>query len=101
MLKRFFKMIGVLALVLGLGAGYLIWQDNQNRRSASDKVLEFASENLRDDQVYWLKKKNFVGQWEELILVFGYADNLSVCKFMLDYARETSPDQQFECELVR
>ncbi len=44
----------------------------------------------------WFMMKTLVG-WEEMMLVFGYADNIDVCEHLVNVAKIDSPDREFRC----
>ena len=102
-MKRFFigaaKVFSVVFLLGATGIGYLIYVDKQDSRLTSEKVVEFAENNLTSrDGAYWFMKQNTLnGKMEAVILIFGYYDNRDICALVLDYAKETSPENTFEC----
>jgi len=65
-----------------------------------DKVALNYPKNFDRSSAQWFMKKNLMGKWENLMLIFGYADDKSVCDFMLGIARETDPEIEFRCKDV-
>ena len=50
---------------------------------------------------FWFEMQNqFSGEWDPVILVFGYADDKSVCDWMVSVGREENPGRQFRCTTV-
>jgi len=102
-MKQFFigaaKLLSLVFLLGATGIGYLTYIEKQDSRLTSEKVVEFAEENLTSkDGAYWFMKQNILnGKMDPVILIFGYYDNWDICTFMLDYAKETSPENKFEC----
>lgn len=44
----------------------------------------------------WLMMDTLVG-WEKMMLIVGYADNVTVCQALAEIAKEDSPDRNFRC----
>ena len=44
----------------------------------------------------WLMMDTLVG-WDKMMLIVGYADNVSVCQNLIEIAKEDSPDRDFRC----
>lgn len=44
----------------------------------------------------WFIMDSMVGQ-EKMMFIFGYADNLSVCKHLVEVAKKESPERNFSC----
>jgi len=44
----------------------------------------------------WFEMESVVG-WEKMMLVFGYADNRTVCSRLVEMAYVDSPDREFRC----
>ena len=89
MLKIFF-----VGAVLALGLFFL--------KSESDpkKDFEISVKNIPKNSLggsaYWYEMHGFTG-WEKVILVFGYADNLDVCQYMIKIGRKDAPERDFKC----
>ena len=61
-----------------------------------------TGEPLADpDNGYWFEMQNSInGQWDPVILVFGYADDQSVCDWLVSVGHEENPGRQFRCAAV-
>ncbi len=44
----------------------------------------------------WFLMKSSIG-WEEMMLIFGYADDRSICMHLVEIAKAESPDRDFTC----
>ena len=44
----------------------------------------------------WFLMKSVIG-WEEMMLIFGYADNKSICEHLVVIAREENPSRDYAC----
>lgn len=44
----------------------------------------------------WLMMDTLVG-WDKMMLIVGYADNVTVCQALVEIAKEDSPDRNFRC----
>lgn len=70
--------------------------------SKSDPQLELekAVKNLPRNSIgspaYWYEMNGLTG-WEKVILVFGYAENLEVCQYMVKLGKKESPGRDFKC----
>ena len=49
-----------------------------------------------DIPAQWFMMNTLVG-WDKMMLVFGYADNVSVCQLLVETAKKDSPDRDFRC----
>jgi hypothetical protein len=65
-----------------------------------NKVVLNYPKNMDRSSAQWFMKKNFMGEWENLMFIFGYVDDRSVCEFMLGIAKETDPEIEFRCKDV-
>jgi len=61
------------------------------------KRLEEAASDPSFGKSYWLEMLNVVPEWERVILVFGYADDLSACTAILGLAKESNPSRNYRC----
>lgn len=67
----------------------------------NNRLIDSATQYLANEGAYWFEMKNVAGEWEKMILVFGYAENKASCDFLLSYAQKTSPARMFKCQLVK
>lgn len=44
----------------------------------------------------WLMMDTLIG-WDKMMLIIGYADNVTVCQALTEIAKEDSPDRNFRC----
>lgn len=83
-------LFSIVALVIGFFAGYIY----------KDFDLYTAVENHPRGELnipaQWLMMDTLVG-WDKMILVVGYADNVTVCQALAEIAKEDSPDRNFRC----
>lgn len=102
MWKKLLKAVLVVVALIVVGFGFLIYKGKELKKSVSDHVIEFVESDLGGKQTYWFEMSNmFTGQYEPVILVFGYVDNREPCEFMREYAQKTSPNRSFRCREVR
>lgn len=61
-----------------------------------------TGERLADpENGYWFEMQNSLdGQWDPVILVFGYADDRSVCDWLVKIGHDENPGRQFRCNAV-
>ena len=70
------------------------------------KDLEALTSTVRSNQLtkngYWLEMKNAFGEWEKMILVFGYYDpgDEAACATIQELATRDSPNRKFRCNPV-
>ena len=102
MWKKILKGIVLVVSLLAVAFAFLVYQSNQKKMSAAEKVIKFAENELTKKTTYWFEMSNIVnGQWDPVILVFGYYDNSEPCESMLKFARKESPNRSFRCRRVR
>ncbi len=100
--------IGLLLIVAGIF--YLLGlNSNTNHQEVSNiptpnqDVLDLESaiknypRGTLNIPAQWFIMDTMVGA-EKMILIFGYADNKSVCEHMLKLAKEETPIRNFRCE---
>ena len=89
----------VTAFIIGIVSSSIFF--SQNIRNRPTKLLEKVAlnypKNLDNSSAQWFMKKNLMGEWENLMFIFGYIDDRGVCNFMLDIAQETDPEIEFRC----
>lgn len=45
----------------------------------------------------WFIMMNSMGEWEKMMLIFGYADNVDVCLHLVKLAETETPKRDFRC----
>lgn len=45
----------------------------------------------------WFMMEGLVG-WEKMMLIFGYADNKTICEHLKNLAVQESPERNFKCQ---
>jgi|AntRauTorckE6833_2_1112554.scaffolds.fasta_scaffold03670_9 hypothetical protein len=92
----------IISFVLGVMATSIFF--NQSIKNKPEIFLEKTvlnyPKNVDRSSAQWFMKKNLMGEWENLMFIFGYADDRSVCDFMLGIAKETDPKIEFRCKDV-
>lgn len=92
----------VISFIFGVTLASILF--NQNFKNKPEELLNRVvlnyPKNMDRSSAQWFMKKNFMGEWENLMFIFGYADDKSVCDFMLNTAKETDPDIEFRCKDV-
>jgi hypothetical protein len=86
-------------LILGLSLLSLNMMKSAKANDTSEKLAEFVSTLPRgslDIPLFWLEMESTIG-WEKMMLLFGYADNRTVCKQLSDMARKDAPARRFRC----
>lgn len=61
-----------------------------------EKAVTNIPKNSLGGSVYWYEMKGFTG-WEKVILIFGYADNLELCQYMVKIGKKDAPERDFKC----
>ena len=62
-------------------------------------LYEAASNHPRGElnmPAQWFMMNTMFG-WEKMMLIFGYADDVAVCRHLVDVAKEESPERNFKC----
>ena len=85
-----------LGVFIGIAAAYFYGQSVDRQQTLSSFVSTLPRNSLNIPK-YWLEMRNSLGEWEQMILVSGYADNKSVCDALHDYAKKDSPNRLFIC----
>ena len=68
------------------------------QKSVSDRIIELVESNAQNEGKYWFRMKNRInGNWNPVILVFGYVDNKAVCEKLIEAGKEDAPDVSFDC----
>ena len=102
MWKKLLKAALLVVALIVVGFGFLIYKDNERKKSVSEQVIKFAESYLEGKRTYWFEMSNMLnGQFDPVILVFGYWDNREPCEFMREYAQKASPNRSFRCREVR
>lgn len=81
-----------LALCLGFFLGFYYKAQNVD-------LYETAENHPRgglDIPAQWFMMESAVG-WEKMMLVVGYADNVTVCQRLVEMAKVDSPTRNFRC----
>lgn len=86
----------VLGACIGFAAAYFYFNADHRQQTLSAFVSDLPRGSL-DIPMYWLEMRNVVNEWEEMILVSGYADNRTVCDVLNEFAKQDSPNRQFRC----
>ena len=63
------------------------------------KLIEAAESmevGLAGIPIQWFEMQSAVG-WEKMMLIFGYADNLTTCSQMVIIAKQSNADRDFRC----
>lgn len=71
-------------------------QSNGERLEA---FVEKLPRNLVGLPMYWLEMETAVG-WENMMLIFGYADNAPPCQLLATFAKKDSPDRNYRCAIA-
>ena len=87
------RVAALIALFLAFGGNA-----NSQEQVGGERILEFVAENrVGGSPDHWFQVKNAMGEWERVILVFGYADDSSVCMDLVDMARREAPRTEYRC----
>lgn len=65
-------------------------------------LIRMAQENPWTRTGYWFEMRNVLGEWEKMMLIFGYADpgDEAACNSILMFASAQNPDRKFRCNAV-
>lgn len=83
-------LIFVLAISVGFFAGYSYKKVN---------LFEVVKNHPRGElniPAQWFMMNSTV-DWERMMLIFGYADNIEVCEHLVEVAKRESPNRDFRC----
>lgn len=80
----------IIAILISFFAGYYY------KNIDFYKAVENYPKTSLDLPAQWFMMESSVG-WEKMMFVFGYADNIEVCKHLVDVAKEESPNRDFRC----
>jgi hypothetical protein len=61
-----------------------------------EKAVRNIPKNSLGGSVYWYEMNGLTG-WEKVILIFGYADNLALCQYMVKIGKKDAPERDFKC----
>jgi hypothetical protein len=70
-MKRMAGWLVVLCVLAGC-------QENYDRRM--EKFITATTSNAPSDEAVWLEMQTMFGEWEKVIFVFGYVDNVAACQ---------------------
>lgn len=59
-----------------------------------------VSQNPFTENATWLEMLNVFGDWEKVMLVFGYANNFSACESVRQFASSENPSRSYRCNPV-
>ena len=96
-LKKILKFVGLLAAIGVVGILLLAYFSTREKQTTAEVIEKFVNEDISGSGSYWLEMNNAFGQWEKMILVFGYIDDQVPCNLIQEFAAEDSPDRQFRC----
>ena len=102
MKKRYVLILVILALILGALIASIVFDQKfkNNPKVMLEKVASHYPKNVDKSSAQWFIMKNFMGEWEQMMLIFGYEDDKGVCDFMLAITKETDPEREFRCKDV-
>lgn len=73
---------------------------NLGSADSQEDLTAFVSQLPRDSTLglpmYWMEMESIIG-WEEMMLVFGYANNKPVCDLLVRVATADAPNRKFRC----
>jgi len=92
----------IISFIIGVVFTSIFFNQNIKNKPKEflNKVALNYPKNMDRSSAQWFMKKNLMGEWENLMFIFGYADDKSVCDFMLSIAKETDPEIEFRCKDV-
>jgi len=96
-LKKFLKFLGVLVGLGVVGFGVLLFFATREKTTTGEALEKFVNEDIKGSGSYWLEMQNSFGQWDKMILVFGYVDDRTPCNSIQKFAAEDAPNRQFRC----
>ena len=97
MWKRIFKFIAIIGLLGVVGFFSLLYFATREKPDNTEALTKFVHEDLKGSGSYWLEMKNVIGQWDKMILVFGYVDDREPCRLIKEFAEKNAPERQFQC----
>jgi hypothetical protein len=57
-----------------------------------------ANNRLGASADYWLVKRNALGEWEKVALVFGFMDDRRFCDELIDLYVRRYPSERYRCQ---
>ena len=93
----------ILIIAMFFGTGCAVPAAADDYRNQVQKLERDVTTNPLTQDGYWLEMKNVMGEWEKMLLVFGYAGDgdLAACKQITAYASSESPQRIFRCNPVK
>jgi uncharacterized protein (DUF1330 family) len=66
-------------------------------------LTEHVMANPMTQNGYWLEMKNVFGDWEKLLLIFGFDDpgDEAQCSRLVQLVSADSPQREFRCNSVK
>jgi hypothetical protein len=85
----------MLASIVPLSTGVVTFADSYERHLV--RLEKSVADNPLTRTGYWLEMQNVLGQWEKVILIFGYADPVdkAACARILQFAAVDGPNSAF------
>lgn len=68
----------------------------QSTYNELESIVKNLPRNSLGLPAYWFEMNSLIG-WEKMMLIFGYANNRSVCNHMLKLANIDAPNREFRC----
>ncbi|HEY1037636.1 MAG TPA: hypothetical protein VGE62_03565 [Candidatus Paceibacterota bacterium] len=83
-------LVFTIAIAVGFFTGY------SHRNTDLFEAVERHPRGGLNIPAQWFMMNSSVG-WERMMLVFGYADNIETCEYLVKVAKSESPDRDFRC----
>ena len=75
----------------------LLFFATREKPTTGEAIEKFVNEDIKGSGSYWLEMQHSFGQWDKMILVFGYVDDRPPCNLIQEVAAEDTPNRQFRC----
>ena len=97
------KRYGHILLAVASGAAFCASAAASDDYHVQLKELEnYIFQNPLTRNGYWFEMKNVAGEWEKIMLIFGYAGDgdLAACNRIVALAGPENPHRAFRCNPV-
>jgi hypothetical protein len=66
------------------------------------RLVDHVNSNTSLQGAYWLEMQNAFGEWEKMMLIFGYADpgDQAACEAVTTLTRKQNPTGKYRCNPV-
>jgi len=87
-----------LFIVLGVCVGLFGCARSESFVDGAKRLTKFIQEKPIGQPDSWLEKQSLMtGEWDRIVLVFGYADDYEACQELRDLLSAKYPEHRYRC----